>query len=825
MRRYITYFVNAFLTLFLLSSCEQEQLACGFGGSNTLTLQLNTGALETRATTSGDDDLNENLISKVDIFLYPSNAADTENATCSFTASPNANAGTNGIDVSLTLTDDQLEALFGEGVTTGECKVYVVANYPGTLPTTTGTSIKVLKELTVTADFTDNTEEDNFVMDSNAKDEVTLSTSGTTKSLSGTVSLYRAAAKIGLFVKVEDTITDENGVTWKSQPSSMSMTFQNGVKTGYVGNDVNTYTPASGDFFSNTTARSVKQQETIGDGTYYTSEVPYYSYPWTWTADDADTPYITLTIPWQKKRESESEEWIYCRYQIPINEQASDENPNIRCMERNTYYEMRLNVGILGAVEETNKVELTPSYIAVPWGTETINATMTENCYLVVDDNYVVINNANEISVGYVASHPISIEIVSIVQQDISTVYPTDIKWTGTDSNDADDTYTVDADITGSGTANNTTISRKLLKACSASYDGSNVTLSHQLVNYGDDGVTLGTRFDLTPYCITVKVSMAVGSETYEETIVFVQYPAIYMEPMLNSDHASITSTSTNKGYVIVNDNKTASGDDQTFGTSTITSITSNEKVEWLGQVYGNFKPEDDDAGTKNPNMYVLTLSSFQSNTYLIGDPRVQTYEDVFQILSSDKEGTNDDADNDYYWDDTSAMKFTSSSYTVWAKANALYDGSATRRLKYYYGTDESEYTQNVIAPKIRFASSHSIPSPIVKTREMAKRRCAAYQEDGYPAGRWRLPTKAEVEFTMRLNNGGLIPHVFSTSLAYWSAHGYFDSSMNFNKVTSTTKQGSVRCVYDEWYWNDRLETKTTFTWGDYPREAYPPTN
>ena len=110
------------------------------------------------------------------------------------------------------------------------------------------------------------------------------------------------------------------------------------------------------------------------------------------------------------------------------------------------------------------------------------------------------------------------------------------------------------------------------------------------------------------------------------------------------------------------------------------------------------------------------------------------------------------------------------------------------------------------------------------------KKRCASYQEDGYPAGRWRLPTKAELEFIFYLSNKGKVPTLFVSSMDYWCAHGYANPGDDgyadmgyrtyYNDRSNTI---SVRCVYDDWYWGSdpvlkTEEEKSRFTWGDPPR-------
>ena len=115
-------------------------------------------------------------------------------------------------------------------------------------------------------------------------------------------------------------------------------------------------------------------------------------------------------------------------------------------------------------------------------------------------------------------------------------------------------------------------------------------------------------------------------------------------------------------------------------------------------------------------------------------------------------------------------------------------------------------------------------------SREMAEKRCASYQEDGYPAGRWRMPTFAEAKFIYTLSLNGKIPALFNTGSNYWCAHGDFLPNNNGEvKLNPTGNATSIRCVYDEWYWGSEPAAlkdqngKDLFTWGDYPRNQWPP--
>ena len=175
--------------------------------------------------------------------------------------------------------------------------------------------------------------------------------------------------------------------------------------------------------------------------------------------------------------------------------------------------------------------------------------------------------------------------------------------------------------------------------------------------------------------------------------------------------------------------------------------------------------------------MYVVTVSSLPTgSSYIIGDPRTE------------------DKDNFY--------NFSSATW--------LY--GSNHRLAYYYSTDtDGDRVNNMIAPSFRIASSYGVTTNM--SYSDAKKGCASYQEDGYPAGRWRIPTKAEIEYMVMLAEDGKIPILLSTDSYYWGSN---NTAYKANGWTSTSKS-FVRCVYDEWYWKDKC-TKTTFTWGDKKR-------
>lgn len=208
--------------------------------------------------------------------------------------------------------------------------------------------------------------------------------------------------------------------------------------------------------------------------------------------------------------------------------------------------------------------------------------------------------------------------------------------------------------------------------------------------------------------------------------------------------------------------------------------------------------PSTSSSSNSNLNQYTIYITSFdiEGSEYAIGDPRSSSVNNL--SLLSKKED------------------------------------SKGKKLTHYYPTRQTE-VDNVIAPAFKIASSWGVTYDISYTE--AQRRCASYQENGYPAGRWRVPTEAEIEYIVSLSNRGVIPALFngqyfaSSGRYYdngyreggWGGGSYIDpSAIGFHD--SNGNDYAVRCVYDVWYWgNEKMSEKggsdTQFVWGDEPMQ------
>lgn len=303
-------------------------------------------------------------------------------------------------------------------------------------------------------------------------------------------------------------------------------------------------------------------------------------------------------------------------------------------------------------------------------------------------------------------------------------------------------------------------------------------TGAHIRFNHPLNNDTSTSNYDVSPYIFTFTVRHK-DDPSYSKTITITQRPAI----MIDMDN---NEGGTHYGYTYVN-----GGTGTTYGTN--------------GTSSGN---------NTNFNMFIIETTVLPSDSnYLLGDPRLTSI------------------DNLNNW------PTRNSAVSTWSADATSVQGS-TRRLSYYYPVNDDASADNILAPKYRVASSHGATSTL--SYQYAFRRCASYQEKGYPAGRWRLPTVAEVSYITKLNADGMIVRLFGSTTNgettdYWCNSGYitvYDGTNAASKQapvphSGTSGQKYVRCVYDEWYWdgieyngNDytTVTPLTTFKWGDIAR-------
>ena len=769
MKRYISYI--AYLALSIIAiGCVKSDIGSDIEQGGELTLQFSNSALTTRATRANDSSNNEDLLKSVQLFFYPKDS-ETSNAVYTCTVANFHTTDANGKTTSTANTANKSTTV----------KIKISAGdldkmFPNNATVCSVYAIANGPTLATNAatdveSLKEMSIEADFTTATQASfvmdsDICTIEKDG--KNLEGTVELTRAAAKIELAVNASNIVID--GKTYMPQIANMKVALLRGVKKGLV-DDYSDDTPVDhnvdADYFD----------INIAAGRGFTNGVqttPFYSYSSKWEAGAEDEATLKLMIPWGVSADGSTAPSSYLNYiyEVPVNDLD-------KSIVRNKYYKITLNVGVLGSLDE-KPVKLNPSYVVLDWGTGEVDVELSRPKYLVVDENHYVVNNEPELEFLFHSSDECIITEATCTQTNLNT------------------------NITSTITRNDnaTTVTNKSY-ALSINNETGTVKLVHGLNNdlYDSTDDTNGV-FDFTPYEYTITIQHK-NNSAFKETITITQYPAMYATADPNSDSTNGGDNNEDNGFVWVN------GYQGTYYKQTGGWFSKDDKSSPL-YTQSNFDDAEGstDSSLKAVSMYVFTVSSLEGTKYVLGDPRTQNPNNLeeynFKWASGKILGTNKTRVGPMYYLPTDAN---------------LADG-------------ESSPTYNMIAPKFRVCSVYGAidTNGARQYYENMKARCASYQEDGYPAGRWRLPTAAEFELINTLSMKGLLPALYATTMDYWSAHGYGRYDKNQNKVVITpndrdygSSSVSVRCVYDDWYWGSERaltteDAKQTFTWGDAPR-------
>lgn len=761
MKRYFTYILS-FVLISCIAACTKSEDVVNPNAEGHMALRLVSSTM-TRATTPGngvgadvnDDNLSEDKLVSADLYFFDGEGAG--NAVWhhreTFTSQREEVTIT-----ALTIPSNIMSAIFNTSAS--QATLYVVANAPaGTLPTYEGLAegetlpkMADLKAYTISTTSWKTTSipssaQSSFVMD--GEEKITK----TNNEISGTVNLTRAAAKIELSITDVVQSVTVGGETWApalgdgNDGSTIFVSLNYAVGGSYInGNYSKTFAPDN-------TQQNYGFVKPDNSKKAYNQANPFYSYASDWGAGGANGPYLLLVVPWVKNG-STSPQNTY--YQIPVG------SLDAKQIKRNHYYKVKINVGTMGSFEPQTATEINPSYTVIDWSTGSISTDIKEASYLVVDENEVVMNNVQSYGVGYQSSHDVSVSIIGFKCQYYNN----------------GSLVTVNKSTTASGSnnipANTTSIKDVAPNLTDLTFkvdvEGGKIVLEHNLDNTMPD-----KTYHYFPYEITVQVTNP-KLPNNPETIVFKQYPAMYVDVYRQT-----------KSTVMVNGIRNGNG-------------TSGTQWWYLNQ---NVNSTSDPAvGAKGRDLFTVSVSAFDSSTsqYIIGDPRAEAEDlTLWQTNASNGENTS-------------------------TGVNTFKDEANNEVIKGYRATIVGPTAKDIIAPKFIVASgygAHSLQHDLHPDYG-GKYRCATYQEDGYPAGRWRVPTPAELEIIGRMCAEGKLASIFYADgqTTYASSNGGYLYNVTSGTGTfdssGSMRAKSIRCVYDLWYWGDKLQDDeiTTFIWG-----------
>ena len=755
MKSLLHHILLLLIAMLSITSCSDID---PFESDETRGLELTVNCVNlnnTRATMPGDNSYNENAIKTIHYFLYVSGKTN-ENAVMK--GKFDIAEGTNGTaTIRIPMNEAELNTIvFPRPIE--ECEVYLIANLPdGVLPedlkTLDDTRLATLRAKAIAADFQNNPVQNSFVME--GSDKARIISRNKTVAAEGQVTLERLASKITTRIAVVDAFIESDGTEWRPRVDQMEIHLDNAVSN----------TTLAGDFGNTHFDYTARTKLGTAIGTIDSNPVvfqvyqPFYSYPCTWDYSDQEALALYIKLPWGYEDGTGSTHYENCYYKVYL--------PTMQ-LDRNTWYNLDLKIGMLGSFTETDEpIPITGIiYKVIDWKNGfadwsaglNVDTELLSAHYLVVDQNSYVVNNKNTFEIPFITSHKCVIE---------------DLQVTTTDFGTTDNPRNDPKDITSQAVAG------KWLTV-----DGNTIKLNHALNN---DFV--GTKnYDYAPYKFTFTLCHENNKEKFKERITITQKPAIsitahfnsYRESYLNGDFTD--SNNGISGYMYING----------------TAANSRGNGDY-GGAYGLYLSGNDT--NKNPYMYTIEVTVLPSGSdFILGDPRTDTPATPTNTQSLAFTNFKDDAPG--------------------------IEGTASRRLQNYYGTKTDASVQNMLAPKFRIASSHGVTQKVSHTD--ARNRAATYQEDGYPAGRWRVPTMAEVQFIIKLSADGKIPTLFNNGSAYWCANGQVTplTGGGFTPNVGTSGTYAVRCVYDDWYWEysrwprmasrgDHPNKYNQFTWGD----------
>ncbi len=820
------------------------------GGEYALTFEALTTEMETRAG-EGEDFYHENDITTMDWFFF----ADEEGTQLRHLFQ------TEGKTLKVT------EAQITEFGLSGKSYLYAVANAPEAVRSKT--TLADIKTVPVTTNFATSAgklDVDNlsFVMDTYDKEsgkylmEISPKQAAdgvaSSKQPKITVPLSRLAVKFTTTVKVksEVTVTDSFGLEEHWTPilnkDDFDVYMMNALKAATLsGTPVRRADEGvnQGNYFNY--ARDLTEVADLSEygddgklsGEYYVWQTvdPFYTYPQKWNDVDNNEPYIKIIFPWVSDIKGNSE----FHYKVVLPKPAN----NVFTLDRNCWYNLTATIEVLGGTENDyvliDQVEVSVADWAEPsWlAGKGLNSAKyfyvpTKEFDVYSMDSFNIPINTNSSAKAYITKIEFKdyskSPTLNLVYNFPTTTGTTSVANTSLQRDNSSPRQTYDnyqKEHTYSVSVNSTDRYNKF------------VTFSHSLEN-------IYVQRDITIY-----IEHSERSD-WHETVIIHQHPAIELKKavddegnliagdlFVNGRFASVTNAkfgATDRGYYHSRNGWTGFGD-RWGGTYDYYGILSNAINPTLTStnIYGALVHQADvdwvdspffitditvSAFSESNNFYKMSVNGAPEETvyYKIGDPRVK----VSSIFTAG-----------------ASAPFNQ----TWSLQPYLYDEQRVNQYSNSYTDLVSEWdnpgdilvaandinTRNMIAPHILVSSGLTEGVQGYSPDDFVSyfKRGATYQEAGYPAGRWRLPTEAEIAFIAARQYDGTIPKIFNESVPYFASSGRFvviprdrtkpmeyytydQLDTNFYYVDEDGRQYGpypyrnlidAKFIYDAWYW------------------------
>lgn len=784
---YILAFAAATLAATISCSKNSEWDEILPDGQEGITLRFSSTALETKAPIPGED--RENYVGSLQFFVFPVNADGEVDDDAKYILTDTyaadgtgwAHAGAVEADEetgtaaqkekwTYTLTKAQISELFPAGTT--KVKVFAVANYIDE----TGASAAIpadketwsdIRGLEVGATFFKNggegfglrwprpmgTSESSlfFVMTGTADLELTAAE---TK-----VELERLASKVTVKFTYSNYVETSKGITWVPQSTGdeARVYLSNAIENTTLGGPLTRTLVPDGAKDSDHTTDPRPDRDVFEYAYDFLNTIPsgqlpyYYTYPIQMDAGDDNQPYLKLVLPWYGYK-------YIGTGTAP--EEVDPTNPNWQfykqkevyykivlpretLSEGNYIYQYNVDVNIIGSDKEVNITGY--QYVVKDWSSpDAVGASVATGRFISLDIPKDEYDMyTDEVQIAFVSSGDVTPIVEKIYQLNLSGNTPTEDLFMEND--------VVPASATQGG--NNSLLSRKNLTVADVEgWVDIPAGTSHLVINHAMDNRLL--------------IDADNDGQVDDKNEAFDMSPYVF----------------------VVRLHLDAAGDETKFDrTVTITQYPSmyatSVKSNGVVFVNGYSSPGDENIWAYNNNNNAIGTVARPDRVTGEGTNNSQYSIIVHPTIL--------DSSLDLYIGDSRV-----------AKGGTLANINGLTNYKRSRGDTESA---KVVSPGFMIASSYGKTQPLSPFAR-ATERCASYQENGYPAGRWRVPTAGEIKFLIQLSDAGFIPSLFNARY-YQSDGSYYESD------GSDSNDIYVRCVYDTWYWGEEPVAETLTSW------------
>ena len=380
-------------------------------------------ALATEPGNKYNNDLNENKIDNIELFLFNPDGSLKRRAS-----------NTSGLQK----TGDDTQAVLRVLIPYAEVsqyenksfKIVVVANATVAIPPSVNSLSTLQEVIQHTADINkEDQPQAKFLMDGEINSQPITWGGNVTYTVPGELSLRRAAAKIRLRIREVNVNEKANGqiVHYEMVGTPQVRVVHYTEKTSLLQNAP--YAVQASDWKS--ADYRVMTLHTFPDKTndsdpgavthdFFSAATPFYAYENDWENEGANETYLTLKIDFKAKdpvsgNYGDARPYYYripVNYRMPLPDMTDEEKTGIRKLQRNYLYDIVSSIGILGSEDEGEPMDVAP-YIAVqPWNVQDpIDGAIRNAHYLMVKEPKPLMANIGYREVEYLSDLPVRIDI------------------------------------------------------------------------------------------------------------------------------------------------------------------------------------------------------------------------------------------------------------------------------------------------------------------------------------------------------------------------------------------------------------------------------